>query len=68
MFFTFFSITEGIYVSSVLTKVPHGGWFPLAVSVVLAVIMFSWNHRRQKKIEYEVTNNIVFGQPGLSSI
>jgi len=64
VFFTFFSITEGIYVSSVLTKVPHGGWLPFAVSVVLAVIMFSWNHGRQKKIEYEVTNNIDSGSLG----
>lgn len=61
LFFTCFSIMEGIYVSSVLIKVPHGGWLPFAVSIVLAVIMFSWNHGRQKKIQYEVTHNIDSG-------
>lgn len=58
VFFTCFFIMEGTYVSSVLTKVPHGGWLPFSISVVLAVIMFSWNHGRQKKIEYEVTNQM----------
>lgn len=58
VFFTCFSIMEGIYLSSVLTKVPQGGWLPFAVSIVFAVIMFSWNYGRQKEIEYEVKNNI----------
>ena len=42
----FFSLWERIFVSSVLIKVPHGGWLPFAVSIVLVVIMFSWNHER----------------------
>ena len=44
LFFTCVLIMEGRYVSFVLIKVPHGGWIPFAVSIILVVIMLSWNH------------------------
>lgn len=64
VFFSCFSIMEGIYVSSVLIKIPQGGWLPFAVSVIISVIMFSWNLGRQKKIEYEMTNKMSLGSFG----
>ncbi|KAA8529906.1 hypothetical protein F0562_034490 [Nyssa sinensis] len=56
-FFVFF-VMEGVYVSSVFTKIPEGGWIPFAISFVFAFIMFGWFYGRQRKIEYELTHKI----------
>lgn len=57
--FTFFFLTmEGVYVSSVFTKIEEGGWIPFAISLILAFIMFGWFYGRQRKMEYELTHKI----------
>ncbi|XP_008791850.2 probable potassium transporter 17 [Phoenix dactylifera] len=58
LYFVPFSILEGAYVSAVFTKLVEGGWFPFAVSIILASIMFGWYYGRQRKLEYEMTNKI----------
>ncbi|PKA53931.1 putative potassium transporter 17 [Apostasia shenzhenica] len=58
LYFVPFSILEGLYVSAVFTKIPEGGWFPFAISMVLAFVMFVWYYGRQRKMEYELTNKI----------
>lgn len=58
LYFIVFFIMEGVYVSSVLTKLPQGGWIPFAISVILAIIMFGWFYGRQRKMEYELTYKI----------
>ncbi|PKA53932.1 putative potassium transporter 17 [Apostasia shenzhenica] len=58
LYFVPFVILEGVYVSAVFIKILEGGWFPFAISVVLAFIMFAWYHGRQKKIEYELANKM----------
>ncbi|XP_024964288.1 probable potassium transporter 17 isoform X1 [Cynara cardunculus var. scolymus] len=55
--FVFLTI-EGLYVSSVFTKIKDGGWIPFAISLILAFIMFGWFYGRQRKMEYELTHKI----------
>ena len=58
LYLVVFFVMEGVYVSSVFTKIPEGGWIPFAISLILAFIMFCWFYGRQRKIEYELTNRI----------
>lgn len=53
-----FLILEGTYVSAVCTKIMKGGWLPFAISLVLALVMFSWYYGRQRKAEYEMANKV----------
>ncbi|ERN11474.1 hypothetical protein AMTRI_Chr03g43760 [Amborella trichopoda] len=56
-FFVFVSI-EGVYMTSLLNKVPQGGWVPFAVSAFFLIIMLSWTYGRSKKHEYEVEHKL----------
>ncbi|KAJ0987306.1 hypothetical protein J5N97_005662 [Dioscorea zingiberensis] len=58
LYFIPFFILEGVYVSAVCTKIVEGGWFPFAISIILASIMFGWYYGRQKKLMYEMMNKI----------
>eukprot|EP00250_Pteridium_aquilinum_P007757 c17413_g1_i1 orf=266-2647(-) len=53
-----FGLIEGVFLTSVLNKVPQGGWVPFAISALFLIIMLSWNHGRQKKYDYELRNKI----------
>lgn len=57
-FLCFFATIEGSYVSAVLVKVPQGGWFSFVVALLLALILFSWAHGRQKKRDLDKQNNL----------
>ncbi|XVE74581.1 hypothetical protein DITRI_Ditri12bG0028800 [Diplodiscus trichospermus] len=48
LYFIIFFTMEGVDVSAI----------PLAISFILAFIMFGWYYGRQRKIEYEVTHKI----------
>jgi len=56
VFFSIFICVEGLYLTAVVTKVPQGGWLPFAISIVVAIIMASWNNGRQKKFDFESKN------------
>ncbi|KAJ6826917.1 putative potassium transporter 17 [Iris pallida] len=58
LYFASFFLLEGIYVSAVFTKILEGGWFPFAISIILAFIMFGWYYGRQRKVEYEMANKV----------
>jgi KUP system potassium uptake protein len=53
LFFTFFVIIEGIYMTSLLNKLVEGGWVPFAISAIFIVITLTWTYGRRKKAEYE---------------
>ncbi|MHB2018023.1 MAG: potassium transporter Kup [Candidatus Xenobia bacterium] len=38
----FFMAVEGIFFAGNAVKIPHGGWFPLAVGVVVYLLMSTW--------------------------
>ncbi|MQM19580.1 hypothetical protein Taro_052585 [Colocasia esculenta] len=44
---------EGIYMSSLLNKVPQGGWVPFAISAFFLLITLSWTYGRSRKAKYE---------------
>lgn len=49
---------EFLYLSSVLYKFPHGGYFPIAFASILLAIMFIWNYVYRKKYYYEMENKV----------
>ncbi|KAE9464785.1 hypothetical protein C3L33_03307, partial [Rhododendron williamsianum] len=46
-------LIEGAFMTSLLNKIPQGGWVPFAISAVFLVVMFSWTYGRSKKSLYE---------------
>ncbi|XP_020535004.1 probable potassium transporter 17 isoform X2 [Jatropha curcas] len=62
LYLSVFFTMEGVYVSSVLTKISEGGWIPFAISFILAFIMFGWFYGRQRKTDYELTHKIDMGR------
>ncbi|OAE33987.1 hypothetical protein AXG93_3891s1000 [Marchantia polymorpha subsp. ruderalis] len=49
---------ELTYFSSILYKVPKGGWVPLLFVAVFFTVMYTWHYGRVKKYEYEVKNKV----------
>ncbi|KAL3521605.1 hypothetical protein ACH5RR_019754 [Cinchona calisaya] len=52
-FFIPFIFIEGAFMTSLLNKIPQGGWVPFAISAFFLVIMMSWTSGRSKKTEYD---------------
>ncbi|XP_070033921.1 potassium transporter 26-like isoform X1 [Nicotiana tomentosiformis] len=52
-FFFPYTIIEGCFMTSLLNKIPQGGWVPFAISAFFLTIMLSWTYGRSKKNEYE---------------
>ncbi|GMP24682.1 hypothetical protein CsSME_00001864 [Camellia sinensis var. sinensis] len=46
-------LIEAIFMTSLLNKIPQGGWVPFVISVFFLVIMLSWTYGRSKKSMYE---------------
>lgn len=42
----FFFIVEAVFCAANLLKIPHGGWFPLAVAAVVFTLMATWKTGR----------------------
>lgn len=42
VFFLFFGLIDGAFLSSNLLKVPHGGWLPLVMAIIVAAVMGLW--------------------------
>ncbi|XP_077229251.1 potassium transporter 5-like [Tasmannia lanceolata] len=58
LFFLVFGGSELIYLSSVLEKFIQGGYFPLAVSLVLIIIMGVWHYVYRKRYMFELQNKV----------
>lgn len=43
----FFLVIEGSFWGANLLKILHGGWFPIAVGIVIFTLMTTWNRGRQ---------------------
>ncbi|XP_006645283.1 potassium transporter 6-like [Oryza brachyantha] len=65
-FFVFYLAIEGTYMSSLMTKVPQGGWVPFAITAFFLAITLSWTYGRKKKREYEARNAV--GEEELAGI
>lgn len=49
---------ELTYLSSVLYKLPHGGYLPIAFAIALMFMMLTWNYVYRKKYYYEMENKV----------
>ncbi|KAL2621511.1 hypothetical protein R1flu_001716 [Riccia fluitans] len=56
--YIFISAVELLYLSSIMYKVPHGGWVPLIFVICFFTIMYTWNYGRRVKYDYEVKNKV----------
>ncbi|XP_043714495.1 potassium transporter 26-like [Telopea speciosissima] len=52
-FYVPFICIEAIYMTSLVNKVPQGGWVPFAIAAFFLIIMTSWTYGRSKKSIYE---------------
>lgn len=49
--FLFFVSIDGLFVSSALYKVPSGGWFTIAMAVILSSTLLAWNYGEECQLE-----------------
>jgi KUP system potassium uptake protein len=55
-FFLIFGTLDGLYLSSVLTKVPTGAWFTLMLAFILATIFTLWRFGKEQQWKAERTD------------
>ncbi|KAK4478600.1 hypothetical protein RD792_014088 [Penstemon davidsonii] len=53
-----FGTVELAYLSAVMYKFKQGGYLPLAFSLVLVAVMFSWNYVHRRTYHYEAEHKI----------
>ncbi|CAL0299255.1 unnamed protein product [Lupinus luteus] len=56
IFLLFFWAIEILYLSSVIMKVPQGGWVPLVLSCFFMVVMYVWYYGTKKKHDFDMDN------------
>uniref|UniRef100_A0A0E0CCM0 Potassium transporter n=1 Tax=Oryza meridionalis TaxID=40149 RepID=A0A0E0CCM0_9ORYZ len=61
-FFVFYLAIEGTYMTSLMTKVPQGGWVPFAITGAFLSVTLSWTYGRKKKREYEARHAVGDGE------
>ncbi|CAI9092363.1 OLC1v1027580C1 [Oldenlandia corymbosa var. corymbosa] len=77
-FFVPYILIESIFMTSLLNKIPQGGWVPFAISAILLTVMLTWTYGRSKKSLYEaemkmsltelnqmLSSNNVYRTPGI---
>ncbi|KAH9562375.1 hypothetical protein CY35_05G068200 [Sphagnum magellanicum] len=57
-FFVIWGTVEGVYFSSVLSKVDQGGWVPLAIASSFLLVMYAWHYGTELKYLFEVQHTI----------
>lgn len=58
LFIIIFGFVELLYLSACLTKVPHGGWLPLSLSLLMLSVMAIWHYGSFRKQAYELQNKV----------
>lgn len=51
-----FALLDATYLSSVLTKVPNGAWFTLALAVILSLIFILWRFGKEQQWKAEASD------------
>ncbi|KAM7506638.1 hypothetical protein LguiA_017091 [Lonicera macranthoides] len=57
-FIFFFGSIEVLYFSASLLKFRDGAWLPIALSIILLLIMYTWHYGTLKKYEFDVQNKV----------
>ncbi|KAI3458042.1 hypothetical protein Pfo_014705 [Paulownia fortunei] len=57
-FFLPYMLIESIFMTSLLKKIPQGGWVPFAISAFFLTIMLSWTYGRSKKTTYDAERKL----------
>ena len=60
-FFLVFAALDGVYMSSVLTKVPEGAWFTLMLAVILSTIFVVWRFGKEQQWKAEAEDRFHMG-------
>ncbi|RZC73021.1 hypothetical protein C5167_048504 [Papaver somniferum] len=53
-FLLLFGSIEGIYLSSSVTTVPHGGWLPLVLSLIFMGVTYTWHYGTREKYNFDL--------------
>lgn len=61
-FFLIFAALDGVYMSSVLRKVPEGAWFTLVLAVILSSIFILWRWGKEQQWAAEANDRVVPSQ------
>ena len=61
-FFIVFGTLDGLYLSSVLTKVPQGAWFTLLLAFILSTIFILWRFGKEQQWKAEKSDRFQPGQ------
>lgn len=63
-FFAIFGTLDAVYMTSALTKVPHGAWFTILLSGIISVIFILWRYGKESQWaaegEDKVTASLLF--------
>lgn len=57
-FLVIFGSVELLYISACVSKVPEGGWIPLALSLIFMAVMYVWNYGTMEKYQFDVENKV----------
>jgi KUP system potassium uptake protein len=62
IFFLFFALLDGAYISSALIKVPQGAWFTIVLAFILSAIFILWRWGKEQQWTAEAEDRITAGQ------
>ncbi|KAF7720250.1 Uncharacterized protein PECH_003365 [Penicillium ucsense] len=60
--FLIFALWDGMFLSSALSKVPHGAWFTLMLAVALTCIFILWRYGKEEQWKAEESDNTPLSQ------
>ena len=60
--FIVFALWDGMFLSSALSKVPHGAWFTLMVAAILSCIFLLWRFGKEEQWTAEESDNVPLSQ------
>lgn len=56
--FVVFALWDGMFLSSALSKVPHGAWVTLMTAVVLTLLFLLWRYGKERQWKAENSDNV----------
>ena len=60
--FIIFALWDGIFLSTALSKVPHGAWFTLMLAVIITCVFTLWRYGKEEQWTAEESDNAPLSQ------